>query len=134
MYNDDLFSMIPLQIADARHGGAAVPIQESSGPDATNAVHTNKEISRLKRERSYLLERVQAQCRQFDRRAEGVRAHFEGQLIEKDVRIQHLGSSLTDANSSNKELARRLDESEVLVQDLRSAAVRAKSAADSVRL
>lgn len=100
LYNDDLFSMIPLQIADARHpsnnsnssssvGRARVPDVSVESPREYNADwHGNKELSRLKRERAFLLERVQAQCRQFDRRAEGIRAHFEGLLKEVCVGVR----------------------------------------------
>jgi hypothetical protein len=135
--------MVPLQIADARQppassgqGRSAAALDASSGGGALGcspAEHNTKELGRLKRERAYLLERVQAQCRQFDRRAEGIRAHFDGRLKEKDVQLQHLATSLADANGTNSELSRRLVECEGIVQQLRSAAMKTKADTDKVR-
>lgn len=46
------------------------------------------------------------------------------------MQLQHLGSSLADANGTSRELTRRLAECEGIVQDLRTASTKAKAEAD----
>ena len=85
-YQDNDFSMIPLQLNsnvirdENNENGDNFGVY--SGACANCNSNVVKEMKRLRKERSVLLERVQYQCRHLDRRVEGVRECYDGLLRE----------------------------------------------------
>lgn len=93
-YLDDEFSMIPLQIDWT---GGKDPEYRNECNSESNSMRNGSmdrgtcancdqllrnETKRLKRERTFLLQRIQSQCRQLDRRVECVQDYFDGLLHE----------------------------------------------------
>lgn len=77
---DELFSMIPLQITTA--------VSSSGAVEPLSAASSTEETRRLRRERAFLLERIQNQCRLMESRCDAVKAHFQQEL--REVRSRRL--------------------------------------------
>lgn len=72
-----------------------------------------KEISRLSMERRFLLNSLQQMGRSLERRAESIKAYFEGDLRKHAVREKRLQVQLREAIEAKETMERRLQEVEL---------------------
>jgi predicted nucleic acid-binding Zn-ribbon protein len=109
LLGDSAWGVLPLQLPGTT--------QSRTAPSANNSNGTSAEVVRLRRERSYLLQRLQDMSRTLERRAEGIRAYFEASINREKLVAERAVLQLSEAQRSLVEARARVNELEVRLQE-----------------
>jgi hypothetical protein len=109
LLGDTAWGVLPLQLPGAT--------QARTAPSANTPGTTSAEVVRLRRERTYLLQRLQDMSRTLERRAEGIRAYFEASINREKLVAERAVLQLSEAQRSLMEARARVNELEVRLQE-----------------
>jgi predicted nucleic acid-binding Zn-ribbon protein len=109
LLGDTAWSVLPLQLLGTTQSRTA---HSANTPGTTSA-----EVVRLRRERSYLQQRLQDMSRTLERRAEGIRAYFEASINREKLVAERAVLQLSEAQRSLVEARARVNELEVRLQE-----------------
>jgi hypothetical protein len=109
LLGDTAWGVLPLQLPGTT--------QSRTAPSVNNPHTTSAEVARLRRERTYLQQRLQDMSRTLERRAEGVRAYFEASINREKLVAERAVLQLSEAQRSLVEARARVNELEVRLQE-----------------
>lgn len=103
LLNTSDWGVLPLQL----HVQLPGPVHAGNEKD-------KEEVKRLKAERAFLIARLQDNSRSLERRAEGIRAYFEANILKSQLRENRLSQQNADLKDTVDKLQHRLLELEAI--------------------
>jgi predicted nucleic acid-binding Zn-ribbon protein len=109
LLGDTAWGVLPVQLPGTT--------QSRTAPSVNNPHTTSAEAARLRRERTYLQQRLQDMSRTLERRAEGIRAYFEASINREKLVAERAVLQLSEAQRCLVEARARVNELEVRLQE-----------------